>query len=289
MLPPSPDGPVPAGLRPSVAAATEDYPVTFPDGCNVSEGERTSRGSCLYGDLASPTTIALFGDSHAAFWFPALEAFALRQHWRLLNLTMSSCTPADLSVYNSIFQRIYTECPAWRQQAIARLIATRPAVIVVAGTHGITPVDASGNLLHGDALTLAWEAGMERTIDRLQPAAGRVILLADTPTSDVDPPTCLSAHPTSILACATPVAQAVDLPWLAAERDVVAATGAGFIDPTWWVCPTSPCPAVIGYLLVYQNAGHLTTAFAAALSGRLGAAILGQVQPAPVASSPPGG
>ncbi len=278
-LPATPDGPLPADLQPSLGAAPEDYPVTFRDGCNVPEGGTASRGSCLYGDLGSATTIALFGDSHAAFWFPALEGLAERQGWRLLNLTMSSCTPADLSVYNSIFKRIYTECPAWRNAAIARLVSTRPAVIVVAGTHGISPVDASGNLLTGNTLVAAWEAGMARTLERLIPAAGRVILLADTPTSQVDPPVCLSQHPTSVLACATPLDKAIDLPWLAAERAVVAQTGAGFIDPTYWVCPTSPCPAVIGGLLIYQNAGHLTATYAAALTDRMGAAVLAQMGP----------
>src|SRR5487761_2768216 len=143
-LPSTLDGPVPADLQPSLGAAPEDYPVTFPDGCNVPEGGHVSRGSCLYGNLNSRTTIALFGDSHAAFWFPAMEAFAEREGWRLLNLTMSSCTPADLSVYNSIFKRIYTECPAWRERPRPRPVAPRPAVIVGAGTQGITPVDPSG-------------------------------------------------------------------------------------------------------------------------------------------------
>lgn len=270
---------MPADLQPSLAAASEDYPVTFRDGCNVPEGGQASRGTCLYGNLSSATTIALFGDSHAAFWFPAMAAFAEREGWRFLNLTMSSCTPADLSVYNSIFKRIYTECPAWRQQAIARLVATRPAVIVVTGTHGISPVDSSGSLLTGDALVTAWQAGMTRTLERLIPAAGRVVLMADTPTSQFDPAVCLSAHRSSVLACATPVGKAIDEAWLAVERQVVAETGVGFIDPTTWVCPSSPCPAVIGNLLVYENAGHLTATFAAALTDHLGSAILGEMRP----------
>ncbi len=119
---------------------------------------------------------------------------------------------------------------------------------------------------------------MTRTLDRLIPAAGLVILLADTPASTVDPPVCLSAHLTSILACSTPVGEAIDETWLAAEHQVVQRTGVGFIDPTYWVCPSSPCPPIIGNLLVYQNGGHLTATFAAALADRLGAAILQQVQ-----------
>jgi hypothetical protein len=277
VLPALKDRPVPTTLSPTPSAAPENYPPTFEDHCNVPEGGTASKGTCLYADIGSNTTIALFGDSHAAFWFPAMEGFAQAQGWRLLNLTMSSCTPADLSVYNSIFKRIYTECPAWRTTAIARLQATHPAVVVIAGTHGISPVDASGNPITGPALTAAWEAGMARTIERLEPSVGIVILLADTPTSDVDPPSCLAAHPASILACATPSALAIDLPWLAAEGDVVAQTGAGFIDPTFWVCSTNPCSTVVGDVLEYQNAGHLTAVFAATLAKKMGEAILGQV------------
>ena len=278
-LPATLDRPVPANLQPSLAAAPEDYPESYLDRCNVQEGGHASRGTCMYGNLASKTTIALFGDSHADFWFPAVEGFAARQGWRLLSLTMSSCTPADLVVYSTIFKRIYTECTAWRDQAIARLIATRPAVILVTGTHGIEPpVDASGRQLTGQALVEAWEAGMARTLDQLIPAAGLVILMADTPASTVDPPVCLSAHPDSILACSTPVDEAIDEVWLAAEHQVDEQTGVGFIDPTYWVCPSSPCPPILGNLLVYQNGGHLTATFAATLADRLGAAILEQLQ-----------
>jgi hypothetical protein len=80
-LPPTKDGPVPADLQPSLLAAADDYPRTFADGCNVPEAGTASRGTCLYGSLTSKVTIALFGDSHAAFWFPAAEGFAQRQRW----------------------------------------------------------------------------------------------------------------------------------------------------------------------------------------------------------------
>ncbi len=130
----------------------------------------------------------------------------------------------------------------------------------------------------GQALTQAWKAGMARTLEQLIPAAGLVILMADTPASEVDPPVCLSAHPDSILACSTPVDEAIDETWLAAEHQVVQQTGVGFVDPTYWVCPSSPCPPIIGNLLVYRDGGHLTATFAAALADRLGQAVLQQVQ-----------
>ena len=48
-------------------------------------GSRASRGSCLHGNLGPAVTIAFFGDSRAALWFPAMKAFAEREGWRFLN------------------------------------------------------------------------------------------------------------------------------------------------------------------------------------------------------------
>jgi hypothetical protein len=103
--------------------------------------------------------------------------------------------------------------------------------------------------------------------------AARVVLIADTPHQALDPPTCLSAHPSNLLACATPRSQAVVDRHLAGERHAAITSGAAFIDPTEWLCPTVPCPPVIGDLLVYRDAGHMTATFSRALAPYLGAAI----------------
>jgi len=268
------DAPVPSDLQPSLGDARGDYPASYLDGCHTQTEQPPSTAPCLYGNLKSSTTIALFGDSHALSWFPAVERLAEDQGWRLLSLTMSACSPADMPVWNANFDRVSAACAKWRASAIDRLVKARPAVILVTGTRGFSVVDGSGNLLSGDARTRAWEAGMQRTLARLIPAAGRVILIADTPLSRIDPPVCLSAHPTSVLACATPVKDAINAAWLQEEHSLADASGVGFIDPTPWVCPSTPCPVVLGDLLVYRDGGHLTATFAAALSDRFEQAVL---------------
>jgi hypothetical protein len=65
----------------------------------------------------------------------------------------------------------------------------------------------------------------------------------------------------------------VDWQRLAADRQAADATGATFIDPTPWTCPTEPCPVVIGSLLIYLDAGHMTATFSSALAPYLGAAL----------------
>ena len=273
--PPTPDEAVPANLQPSLGSARTDYPQAYLDGCHTQMDGHASTGTCYYGNLSSTTTIALFGDSHALAWFPAVERFAEKEGWRLLSLTMSTCSPAEIPIYVPDWKRVSWECNNWRQQALDRLVAERPAVIVVAGTRGFATTDSSGTtVLAGDARAAMWQAGMQRTLARLVPAAGRVILLADTPLSRVDPPVCLSQHPESTLTCATSVADAINPVWLGLEHAAAARAGAGFIDPEGWVCPTSPCPVVLGDFLIYRDAGHLTATFAGALSDRLGTAIL---------------
>ncbi len=286
-LPASPDGPVPPDLEPSLGDARGDYPLSYLDHCHTQLDGHPSTQTCLYGNLASPTTIALFGDSHALAWFPALDAFAQAQGWRLLSLTMSACSPATIPIWVPDWKRVSWECNNWREQAIQRLISERPAIIVVAGTRGFATTDSSGaTVLAGDARTAMWQAGMQRTMARLVPAAGHVILLADGPLSRVDVPVCLSQHSSSVLACATPEAQAINASWLVVEQEAAHQGGTGFINPDRWICPSSPCPVVLGSYLIYRDPGHLTATFAEALAPRLGKAILadiaaGNLTPAP--------
>ena len=273
--PATPDETIPANLRPSLGNARTDYPQAYLDGCHTQIDGHGSNGACYYGNLNSSSTIVLFGDSHALAWFPAVERFAEKMSWRLLSLTMSTCSPAEIPIWVADWKRVSWECTAWRQQAVDRLVAEHPAVIVVAGTRGFATTDSSGTtVLAGDERAAAWQTGMERTLARLVPAAEHVVLLGDTPLALVDPPVCLSQHPQSTLACATAVADAVNTSWLELERDTADRAGAGFIDPQGWVCPTSPCPVVLGSFLIYRDPGHMTATFAKALADRLGTAIL---------------
>ena len=269
-LPPPPGGPVPADLVPSLLAARDDIPVIYADGCHLSQ-PATELGECAFGDPASPTTVVLFGDSHAAQWFPALERLATDRSWRLESLTKSGCTPATIAVWNTSLKRAYTECDQWRDAVVMRVAAERPALVIVASSHPYPAAGNGGPLPADDGRTLA--AGLATTLDRLRSTAGAVALIADTPKFDFDPPECLSAHLDDTLACSRPRAEMLDADWLATERTLAAAQGATLVDPTGWACPTDPCPSVIGRFLVYRDQHHLATPYVVALRDRLAAAL----------------
>ena len=100
----------------------------------------------------------------------------------------------------------------------------------------------------------------------LDSTAGKVVVIGDTPNPKTDPPVCLSAHLDDVLACATSAERSTAPVRMAVEAAVAAEAGATFIDPTPWICPTDPCPAVIGRWLVYRDGGHIATAFARGLA-----------------------
>jgi SGNH domain (fused to AT3 domains) len=259
--------PVPADLTPSLAEVRNDAPIIYDDGCHLDQPSTTPK-DCVFGDAASSVSVALFGDSHAAQWFPALERLARVEHWRLLVYTKSACTPADVTVWNPTFDRAYTECDAWREAVFAQLGEAHPDLVVMAMSRTYTLVDGSGTATVAQGPEL-WDAGIAASLARLSSVADAVALIGDTPRSRSDPAACLSRNLPDSLACATKLGTALNPKRTAADAGLAAAAGVTFVDPSPWVCPSDPCPAVIGRYLVFRDSHHLTTAFATALSRRL--------------------
>ena len=267
-LPRPPGGPLPAGLVPALEAARSDIPTVYDNGCHLSQ-PATTIPECVFGDLRSSTTVVLFGDSHAAMWFPALERLAMERSWRLVSLTKSGCTPALITVWNTNMKRAYTECDDWRNRVLERVGAERPRLVIVASSHPYPSAGSGGPAPGDDGQALA--AGLDAILGRLAPLAGAVALIGDTPKFDFDPPECLAAHLDQTLACSEPRAKMVDQSWLDTELAIAKHRGAAFVDPTNWACPTDPCPSVVGRFLVYRDRHHLATPYVIALRDRLAA------------------
>lgn len=267
--PPASTGPtpVPANLTPALAWARGDLPPIYRDGCHLTYVQ-TTPGTCAYGDTSSSTTVVLLGDSHAAQWFPALLRAATRHHWRLLSLTKSACTPADIAIWDPALNREYAECDVWRSIVLQRIAREHPALVVMAMSRSYT-LAIGGRAAALDDNRGAMQSAIARTLRTLEATSRNVALIAETPHSTFDPPVCLSAHMSDALDCATPLALAIDLPFRDLESRAAAVAGVQFVDATAWICPSEPCPAVIGHVLVYRDPHHMTATFAAALADYL--------------------
>jgi peptidoglycan/LPS O-acetylase OafA/YrhL len=267
------DFPVPADLDPSLLSASNDKAITYKDGCHTQTNQMASTKPCAYGDLNGNQTVVLFGDSHALSWFPAFNAVAKMKHWRLLSYTMSACTPADIPAYNPATKALMVNCPLWRQATIKRIAAENAFLVLIASSRSWATTDAAANIVTGDARTAMFDAGMKRTIEAIKPTTLHMVYLEDTPGQTQDPPLCLSQHPKSTLACATPASQSISAAWQAEEHAIASYEDIGILDPSYWVCPTDPCPVVIGNLEIFQDQSHLTATYSEAMAPIMASAL----------------
>ncbi|RSM67468.1 acyltransferase [Actinoplanes sp. ATCC 53533] len=258
---------VPSNLTPRLDRAAKDKPRFYREGCSGDFDDAEVKKPCVYGDPASPTTVVLFGDSHAGHWFPALEAAALQRHWKLVVVTKSACTAADGIIYLEQLKREFTECGQWRRAAWRYTRSLRPAMIVVASTYPSNDLlDVTGTQDE------AWAAAWQRSIRRLSAPGTKVFFIADTPWQAGSAPDCLSAHPDEPSACVRDREAAVNLPGRRKlVEDAARAGGASIIDPAPWFCTATWCPSVIGNILVYRDQHHITTAYSRLLAPLLAA------------------
>ena len=258
---------VPSNLTPALAEVSKDSPGIYANGCHLNF-TMVKSPKCEFGDVTSSTVVVLFGDSHAAQWFPSMEQIAKARHWRLVVHTKSACPAASVLVYQDELNRGYTECVQWRDQTLAAIKAMRPAMVVLTnnGTDTGGLVDTPGD--PDQAWTDAWLS----SVRKVQQAGTKLVMLSDTPYPKSNVPDCVSSNPSNVTACTRGVNTALVLPkrrqMIAAA---VAANGVTVIDPTSWYCTDVVCPVIVGNVLVYRDDSHMTTKYAALLAPILGA------------------
>ncbi|MDF0514617.1 acyltransferase family protein [Agromyces sp. H3Y2-19a] len=249
---------VPDNLVPSLEDAADDNPVIYASGCHLS-AEDTDPAGCVVGSDRDAPRVVLFGDSHAAQWYPALAALADEGRIVLESHTKSSCPSADIV---AAVDAPYPECGAWRSDVIERLDERPPALVVMSNYGSYYTADSARPARD-------WMAAYDRTLERL-PEASRTIVLADTPRFSGTPAVCLSAHLADADACGRASSEALVPSLRAAEADLAGTT---WVDLTDLVCSDSFCPVVLGDTLVYRDEHHMTATFGALLAPELGRVI----------------
>lgn len=245
--------------------------------CHATFGQ-VDLPDCVFGDLRSPRTIVLFGDSHAQHWFPAVEYLAGKVDARFVSFTKSACPSVDVPVYHQTWKRPYYECDAWRAAMLLRIGELRPALVVISNARyqGVAAAGGPTPLTPSD-----WGHGVDKVISRLNATAIPVLVIHDTPFPNTDVPGCLARAAwrgvSGVGACAfslapdQPTARAI----LAAEDQSVAGQSDAFaMDFTDVICPRAPCETERDGYVLYRDNSHLTARF----SRSLGEPLLHSVQ-----------
>lgn len=255
--------PAPANLTPALTDVALDAPIIYADGCHA-DTLVVEPLDCTYGDLDADRTMVLFGDSHAAQWFPALEQMARDTGWRLVPLTKSGCPSAEVTIYNPTLERAYDECDAWRARALERIEAAPPDLVVVANLPRHTLAD--GTLFDDPTAIAAWRSGLDSTLSRIDATGAEIVMIGTLPRPGREVPTCVAENLDDVTACSIERSEAVDSVHDVTNTDLAAEHDAVYLDPADWVCGPDQCRVVIGRYLVYRDRTHLTTAYSAFLA-----------------------
>jgi peptidoglycan/LPS O-acetylase OafA/YrhL len=243
---------VPPGmpLRPNPQIAETDMRYRYRDCMNMGK-------VCEFGNPQGKTTVVLAGDSHAMHYAPALETIAKKQNWKLLVMVKVACPLGDFGLYSEGKYR--GDCDLWRGKMVKWMQDARPDFIVTSG--GLQGV-------YGGLPPLEKQIeGYRRLWQTLKGDKGRLIVIRDNPLIKLNPgkwlevPPCLSWHPKNPERCNKPRELTLDSmkdAMLLAAKDQ---PRTGTIDLTPWLCTKEICPAVIGNIVVYRDAHHLTETY----------------------------
>lgn len=284
----------PAPYLPSPGVAETDHPLIYLNGCHVQAYEVVPK-ACAFGNPAATRTIALFGDSHSAQWFAAMQSVASTRNWRLLSITKTHCPADDLAVAQYLSTERYPECPTWRRRvfaAIARGEWGHIDVLVMTGWQWhIVFTKATGDPIVAPDRALAYELGTRRTFRFLTPYVSRILVVRDTPDMPVGKPAfnaCMRAHRTDANVCGSVWRRTMsDDVWAAERRAGEGFATVSYVDFTQRLCPDRVCPTVQYGLRMYKDDNHLTQGFMRAVMAPRLRTVLDVVMARATAPPPP--
>ncbi len=256
-----------AELARRVEAARRDRPRVYADNCHVSF-EAVEQPPCIYGAPGAPRRAVLLGDSHAAQWFPPLDAAAREAGWQLHAWTKSGCPAIEAPIWNKARRAHYEACDRWRASVMSALTGPgRPDLVFIANLtdySGAIEDNVSGRrLLKGEA-DAQWREAFRATLRRLADAGVPVVVIRDTPQLSRRFADCLAAGWGE--RCGRPRAEALSGSGLDVEVAREFGASVGVLDLTDRICSGDFCPAERDGMIVYLDRHHLTATFAATLA-----------------------
>lgn len=292
------------GMVGAAVVHLKGVPSRFPDvlaglvGADYPYRSAYREGRCLLGfgqagdqfapECAAPSgsqpQVLLWGDSHAAHWYPGLSGLTVADGvplFRVAQYTASACPPL---VGKAMPQR--TACASVNDAAIAKIREARPDILVLSaswtlydGRPGWEQIDPARLKLSVDAARAAgverivligpvpnWPGGLPKTLmldskrNDWSPPATRLANVSDVADRSAAPgEPGVTSTPGHLPAPLEPVAAKVD----AQLRNLAAQWGVAYISPLSSLCDPAGCLTLIGNSLTAWDYGHLTTAASA--------------------------
>ena len=240
-------------------------------GCWANTVEE-ARTPCVLGDANASTVIALLGDSHAEHWLGGLDRAGREHGWHIDAMVKGGCPVADMTALGSDrFTRYYRQCARYREAMLQRIIAMRPAAVILSSWDHYIPPD--GNAEDWQVSPAMWERGLRRTYARLAAAGITTIVLRDVPRTGFDVPACLSRRAARLpfaRDCTYDRATSVSRIAIGAQDRAARGLPVILLDLNDQICNTPRCGVVRNAAIVFTDDNHLTASFSRSVAPVLG-------------------
>ncbi len=262
--PVDPDAPV----VPDLALAAQDRSDAYPDDCFTGapyDGRRT----CTYGD--GPTKVALVGNSHAGQWLPALQRIADQRGWTITTYLISYCnvTGARLALPDP---EQSDNCIDYGRWVLEQTKASAYDLVITS--------ERQSALVEGRDWVGTQRAAQAAYRDYLRhwaDSGARVVVLQDQVVPDRSVgrvPECLAAADGDVDVCSwrqdQPIPSDPDVyrwmdPLDAAARELDDPR-VGRVQTQDLLCSDGTCRPVVGTVVTFFDASHVTATYAATMA-----------------------
>ncbi|MBC8036799.1 MAG: acyltransferase, partial [Rhizobiales bacterium] len=252
------------GRQIPIAEVMKDKSAAYQSDCHVSVTE-TQHGLCIFGKQGAKPEVVLFGDSHAAHFFDAVNAAAIERNTAFLMRSKSGCRSIDGAMWYKALKRRYTECDVWREGVIATIRETRPKLVILAGaTRSLLMNEQTGGPATEKDRPEIYRKAQHKMITKLLKYADQVILIKDTPTLPEEPLVCLYRNPGREEACSWPEDSVVMNDFYAPDPSEFG-DRVRVIDLNPDICDGGACRAISGGNAVFYDQSHLTASYSMTL------------------------
>jgi hypothetical protein len=207
--------------------------------------------------------VALVGNSHAGHWLPALEKLAAQKDWTITTFLVSRCNPTDALL--KFDAEVKSQgCADYGKWVLDKTAHGQFDLIITSERQSVPVVGHSFATTEAPART-----GYENYLDRWTDSKTPIVVIRDTPFPGAtlkNIPDCVATAKNANVECS---GSADKWKWMDPLADAAVEgryKNVAVIDPTRYFCQDGMCPAVIGGVIVYFDASHITATFAETLT-----------------------
>ncbi len=251
-------------LNPSPADASTDYFSLAKFGCALGL-DQVVVNECAFGRIDADQSLVILGDSHGSAIFPAVEAAAQKQNWKVNVWTKNACPIANVSKWDTARKRIFSECDEFRRTIIGQTISRNPNLVILVSAFNPKTIlidRNSGAPIAQSKMRANMISGLRQSIRQLTNAGLKVVILREPPYAPFDPPECL-IEKKKVEACAFNAPQ--QSPEVQASKNI---SNAKVLDLYSAVCPSDRCSPVKKQVIVYRDRTHMTKTYVMTLEPR---------------------